>query len=94
MFFTLSTFHMYHTFTYINYVFLFCDDELYMLKSTKTSVLFCSYFCRKLGKILRNLSSAAVVIGALRVKKVNTFKNRHLSDRHGAHYLSRGMNGP
>ena len=24
------------------YVFLFCDDELYMLKSNKTSVLFCS----------------------------------------------------
>ena len=24
------------------YVFLFCDDELYMLKSNKASVLFCS----------------------------------------------------
>ena len=24
------------------YVFLFCDDELYMLKPNKTSVLFCS----------------------------------------------------
>ena len=24
------------------YVFLFCDDELYMLKSNKTYVLFCS----------------------------------------------------
>ena len=24
------------------YVFLFCDDELHMLKSNKTSVLFCS----------------------------------------------------
>ena len=24
------------------YVFLFCDDELYMLKSNKTSVLLCS----------------------------------------------------
>ena len=28
------------------------------------------YFCRKLGKILQNLSSAAVVIGALKVKNV------------------------
>ena len=30
---------MYHTFTYM--YFLSCDDELYMLKSNKTSVLFC-----------------------------------------------------
>ena len=32
------------------------------------------YFCRKLGKMSQNLSSAAVVIGALRVKK-NKLKN-------------------
>ena len=30
----------------------------------------CPYFFRKLGKMLQNLSSAAVVIGALRVKKL------------------------
>ena len=28
------------------------------------------YFCRKLGKMLQNMSSAAVVIGAFRVKIV------------------------
>ena len=28
------------------------------------------YFCRKLGKILQNLLSAAVMIGALRVKNL------------------------
>ena len=29
-----------------------------------------TYFCRKLGKVLQNLLSAAVVIGTLRVKDV------------------------
>ena len=32
------------------------------------NIKFIPYFCRKLGKVLQNLSSAAVVIGALRVK--------------------------
>ena len=31
------------------------------------------YFCRKLGKVSQNLSSAAVVISALRVNKNNIF---------------------
>ena len=32
------------------------------------------YFCGKLGKMSQNLSSAAVVIGALRVKGCTSFK--------------------
>ena len=32
------------------------------------------YFCRKLGKMSQNVSSAAVVIGALRVKANGFFK--------------------
>ena len=32
------------------------------------------YFCQKLGKMSQNVSSAAVVIGALRVKIVLAFK--------------------
>ena len=32
------------------------------------------YFCRKLGKMSQNLSSAAVVIGALRVNPVTLVK--------------------
>ena len=31
-------------------------------------VILLPYFCRKLGKMSQNVSSAAVVIGALRVK--------------------------
>ena len=34
------------------YAFLFCDDELYMLKSNKTSVLFCSMFTIELFSLL------------------------------------------
>ena len=39
------------------YVFLFCDDELYMLKSNKTSVLFCSvlYNCDSAYFIQKNI---------------------------------------
>ena len=33
-----------------------------------------SYFCRKLGKMSQNVSSAAVVIGALRIKANGFFK--------------------
>ena len=36
-------------------------------------------FCRKLGKILQDLSSAAVVIGALRVEKHMTQYTRIIS---------------
>ena len=40
------------------YVFLFCDDELYMLKTNKTSVLFCSvksYHVKKKVKYITKL---------------------------------------
>ena len=37
------------------------------LLADDSHVIFIPYFCRKLGKMSQNLSSAAVVIGALRV---------------------------
>ena len=36
-------------------------------------VISCLIFCRKLGNMLQNLTSAAVVISTLRVKKVCLF---------------------
>ena len=33
-------------------------------------ISYLNYFCRKMGKVSQNLSSVAVVIGALRVKFV------------------------
>ena len=47
---------------------IFHENLLLADDSHKTSYLI---FVEKLGKILQNLSSAAVVIGALRVKIVN-----------------------
>ena len=47
------------------------------------------YFCRKLGKTSQNLSSAAVVVGALRVKMYHSNSNRYSMKLSGQIYLSR-----
>ena len=47
---------------------IFHENRLLADDSHVISYLF---FCRKLGKMSQNLSSAAVVIGALRVKGCN-----------------------
>ena len=39
-----------------------------LLADDSHEILYIAYFCGKLGKMLQNLSSAAVVIGTLRVK--------------------------
>ena len=44
---------------------------LFLPKTRKDAANILPYFYRKLGKILQNLSFAAVVIGALRVKIAN-----------------------
>ena len=49
---------------------LLADDSL--LHERRFSCNIIPYFCRKLGKMAQNLSSAAVVFGALRVRQKKT----------------------
>ena len=46
---------------------LLADDSHESSAGRRFSCNIMPYFCQKLGKMLQNLSSAAVVIGALRV---------------------------
>ena len=51
------------------------------------------YFFRKLGKMSQNVSSAAVVIGALRVKAWNEFESENFTLKELLRICAR-INGP